>query len=70
MSWRIRSWTQDLCKGVAGNCNETETKTEQRVLTCGKKRNRLKRVAGNCNEVLCESVQGVAGICNEGLKSK
>ena len=48
----IRNWIWGLCKGVAGNCSETETKTQQRVLRCGKKTNRLKGVAGNCSETL------------------
>ena len=69
MSRVIRCWIQDLGKGVAGNCSETETKTQQRVLKCGERTNRLQGVAGNCSEVIYVGFQGVAGNLLEELKS-
>ena len=64
---------KDLGRNASGTLSKTESKTQKRVLKCGKETRSLKEVAGNCNRALprapCLTVQGVAGNSNERLKS-
>ena len=52
VSLSVHSWIRDLCKGVAGNCSETETPNLQCVLKCGKKKARIKGVAGKMQQAI------------------
>ena len=69
----IRGQRKEPWETASGTLSKKESKTQRRVLACGKETTSLKGVAGNCNGTMskatCLRVQWVAWNCNERLAS-